>query len=139
MGGVAQEELSGGLRRAPSPIAGRGVFAARALDAGTAISETAFLNHSCEPNLGWRDTTLVTLRPVAAGEELTYDYATATADPRFLLRCHCESYRCRQMVTGDDWRIPELQERYAGQWSVPLQQLVDGETVPAAQAEEAPQ
>ena len=127
------DELPGGLRLAPSPIAGRGVFATAPLDAGVEIREIAFLNHSCDPNLGWRDTALVTLRPIAAGEELTYDYATATADPQFLLRCHCESYRCRQMVSGDDWRIAELQVRYAGRWSVPLQRLLAGEASPSAE------
>ena len=33
----------------------------------------------------------------------------STIDPAYLLRCHCPSYRCRQMVEGTDWRIPQLQ------------------------------
>lgn len=83
-------------------------------------------NHGCEPNLWWTDAdTLSTRRDVAAGEELTNDYSTSTADPQFLLRCHCESYRCRQMVTGDDWRIPQLQRAYAGHWVPLLQRLID--------------
>jgi uncharacterized protein len=53
---------------------------------------------------------------MAAGDELTCDYSTCIADPGFLLRCHCGSYRCRQMVTGDDWRIPQLQAAYSGHW-----------------------
>lgn len=85
-----------------------------------------FGNHSCDPNLGWAEAyTLVALRDIAAGEELTCDYATSTADPAFLLRCHCQTYRCRQMVTGDDWRIPELQRRYAGRWVPFLQRIID--------------
>jgi hypothetical protein len=83
-------------------------------------------NHSCEPNLWWTDAyTLSARRDIAAGEELTNDYSTSTADPQFLLRCHCESYRCRQMVTGDDWRIPQLQRAYAGHWPPYLQRLID--------------
>jgi hypothetical protein len=86
-----------------------------------------FGNHSCSPNVGWSGAySLVALRDVAAGEELTHDYATSTADPAFLLRCHCETYRCRQLVSGDDWRIPELQLRYAGHWVPVLQRLIDG-------------
>lgn len=108
----------------PSPIAGRGLFAGAPIAAGTAVLDLTHVNHSCDPNLGWCGGLLVSLRDVAEGEELTYDYATATSDPQFLLRCHCPSYRCRQMVTGDDWRIPELQARYAGQWSESVARLV---------------
>jgi hypothetical protein len=85
-----------------------------------------FGNHSCEPNLGWRDEfTLVAMRDIAAGEELTNDYATSTGDPRFILMCHCETYRCRQVIEGTDWRIPQLQQRYAGFWVPVLQRRID--------------
>jgi hypothetical protein len=83
------------------------------------------VNHSCDPNLWWSGPVLVTRRPVAAGEELTVDYSTSISSPSFLLACHCESYRCRQMVTGDDWRIPELQRRYAGHWAPAMTAVVD--------------
>jgi SET domain-containing protein len=115
-----------------SPIAGRGLFADEPLPAGTVVlrpeapvHEAGPVNHSCEPNLGWSGDALVTLREVAAGEELVVDYAMSTADPDWFLRCHCPSYRCRQMVEGTDWRIPQLQARYAGHWSPAVQRLVD--------------
>jgi uncharacterized protein len=83
-------------------------------------STSRFGNHSCDANLGWSDAyTLVARRDIAAGEELTSDYATSTVDSGFLLRCHCESTRCRGMISGDDWQIPELQARYDGHW-VPM-------------------
>ena len=89
-------------------------------------SESRFGNHSCDPNLWWTDAyTLSARRDVAAGEELTSDYATSTADPSFLLRCHCESTRCRGMITGDDWQIRELQPRYDGHWVPMLQRRID--------------
>lgn len=92
------------------------------LPSGTA---NRYGNHSCDPNLGWTDEyTLVSLRDIAAGEELTNDYATSTADARFVLYCHCETYRCRQLVAGDDWRIPELQRRYDGHWVPFLQRRI---------------
>ncbi len=76
-----------------------------------------FANHSCEPTLGWTDEfTLITLADLAAGDELTSDYATSTVDPDFVLYCRCETYRCRQVIEGTDWMIPQLQLRYAGQW-----------------------
>jgi hypothetical protein len=85
-----------------------------------------FGNHSCDPNLGWADEyTLTASRPIAAGEELTSDYATSTADPAFVLACNCQTYRCRQLITGDDWRIEQLQRRYAGRWSPYVQGRID--------------
>ena len=104
-------------RVGPSAIAGSGTFATAAIPAGTGLRLPEPVNHSCDPNL-WRTAAgeYETSREVAAGEELTYDYATVVADPQFLLRCHCDTYRCRQMVTGDDWQIPQLQQRYAGRW-----------------------
>lgn len=99
-------------------------------------SDNRFGNHGCDPNLGWVDEyTLATMVDVPTGRELLSDYAMSTADPDYLLRCHCESYRCRQMVAGDDWRIPQLQVRYRGWWVPYVQSLVDGvSAIPSATA-----
>jgi hypothetical protein len=76
-----------------------------------------FGNHSCDPNLWHLDTfTLGTRRQINADEELTIDYATQTANPGFWFRCRCGSPRCRHKVTGDDWRLPALKDRYGGHW-----------------------
>lgn len=89
-------------------------------------SDNRFGNHACDPNLGWADEySLVTMRDVTADEELFSDYAMSTADPAYLLRCHCASYRCRQMVEGTDWQIPQLRSRYAGFWVPFIQRLID--------------
>ena len=112
-----------------SPIAGRGLFATRPIPAGTVLAgvDVAFVNHSCEPTLGWTgDGALVTLQDVGAGVELTTDYATSIDDPDFVMMCHCETYRCRQVIEGTDWQIPQLQRRYAGHWSPEIQALIDG-------------
>jgi hypothetical protein len=116
----------------PSPIAGRGTFATAALPAGIEVArperpvhEHGALNHACDPNLGWAGDVLVTLREVEPGEELVVDYAMSVTDPGWFLRCHCPSYRCRQMVEGTDWQIPQLQQRYAGHWSPRVQALID--------------
>jgi hypothetical protein len=105
----------------PSPIAGHGVFAAADLPPGVEVDGP--LNHSCDPNTWFCGDVLMTRRPVASGEELTYDYATGATG--FTLACHCETYRCRQLVAGDDWQIPQLQQRYAGHWAPAVQQLID--------------
>ncbi|MDT4926123.1 MAG: uncharacterized protein QOG01_3836 [Pseudonocardiales bacterium] len=119
---------------ATSSIAGRGLFAAEPIAAGDVVLEFDVapdtvdalgpVNHSCDPTLVWVDGhALAAVRELAAGEELTTDYSTSVAD--FLLRCHCESTRCRQMVTGDDWAISQLQQRYAGHWATGLQRRID--------------
>jgi hypothetical protein len=89
--------------------------------------DNRFGNHACDPNLGWDGDALVTLRDIDEGEELVVDYAMSVSDPDFLLRCHCASYRCRQMVEGTDWRIPQLQRRYAGHWTPYVQRLIEAQ------------
>ena len=74
-------------------------------------------NHSCDPNLWLADeVTVVTRRPVGAGEELTIDYATFTV-ASWRMECRCGAPSCRGVVSGDDWRRPDLQKRYAGRFS----------------------
>ena len=69
-------------------------------------------------------------RDVAAGEELTDDYATSTVDADFVLYCHCETYRCRQVIEGTDWMIPQLQLRYAGYWVPYVQRRIEAPATP---------
>ena len=76
------------------------------------------VNHSCDSNLCMLDArTVGARRDIAAGEELTLDYALFSVAPEWRMECHCGSSLCRGVVTGNDWRLPELQERYAGHFS----------------------
>jgi len=76
------------------------------------------VNHSCDPNCGIVGSCLlVTMRDVAAGEELCFDYAMSDTDPYDEFECSCGTQRCRGRVTADDWRRPELQQRYLGYFS----------------------
>jgi SET domain-containing protein len=71
-----------------------------------------FSNHSCQPNLGVQgQIVFVALRDIAAGEELTHDWAM-TDDDDYEMECRCGAAACRKVVTGQDWRKPELQQRY---------------------------
>src|SRR4051812_45179721 len=110
-----------------SRIAGRGLFAIGPISAGTAVPvDVGRLNHSCEPNLGWSATgALVAMHDVAADTELTTDYALHVDDPALVLMCHCETYRCRQVIEGTDWQIPQLQKRYAGFFAPAVQRRID--------------
>jgi SET domain-containing protein len=74
-------------------------------------------NHSCDPNLWWVDAyRLAARRDIPAGEELTNDYATSTGLEDFRMTCRCGSALCRAEVTGRDWRLRQLRDRYGAHW-----------------------
>jgi uncharacterized protein len=78
------------------------------------------LNHSCDSNLWMRDeVTLIARRDIVPGEEITVDYALFTTQPFWKLEiaCHCGSPLCRHEITGNDWRLTDVQGRYAGHFS----------------------
>ena len=84
-----------------------------------------FINHSCEPNVGFAgNTVLVAMRDVAADEELTTDYALFD-DYQGQMTCSCGRARCRDVIGGRDWQLPELQRRYRGYFSWYLQHRID--------------
>lgn len=73
-----------------------------------------FSNHSCEPNIGVQgQIVFVALRDIQAGEELTHDWAT-TDDDTYEMECKCGAETCRKVITGQDWRKKDLQQKYAG-------------------------
>lgn len=84
---------------------------------GSGPQTADYINHSCSANCGMEDsTTVVLLQDLDVGEELTIDYGavnsgviTSKCDN---FACHCQSSACRGKVTSEDWRLPELQQRY---------------------------
>jgi hypothetical protein len=79
---------------------------------------SVFINHSCDPNVGFRGQVVyVALRDISAGEELCHDYAMERSDD-YALDCHCGSPLCRGKVSGEDWKRPELQQRYGDYFSI---------------------
>jgi len=75
-------------------------------------------NHSCDPNLGFfGQIGLVALRDIKVGEELMFDYAMSDGGPYDEFTCYCGSAHCRGKVTGNDWKLPELWEKYKGYFS----------------------
>jgi hypothetical protein len=74
-----------------------------------------YMNHSCDPTTWFVDAwTLVARRPIASGDEITYDYATSESAPWFSLDpCLCGTALCRGAVGPTDYRdSPMLQQRY---------------------------
>jgi SET domain-containing protein len=76
-----------------------------------------YSNHSCDPNIGVHgQIVFVAMRSIAAGEELTHDWAM-TDNGSYEMECHCGATNCRRIVTGQDWLKPELQQKYKGYMS----------------------
>ena len=85
-----------------------------------------FSNHSCAPNIGVEgQVTFVAMRDIAAGEELTHDWAM-TDDDESQTVCHCGAIGCRGTITGKDWQRPELQTRYGRYFSAYLLRKMRG-------------
>jgi uncharacterized protein len=82
-------------------------------------------NHSCNPNLWMKEAVTITARhDIGLDEELTTDYAVYTIHPKWSMKCNCGSNLCRKLITGHDWRLPELQERYRGHLSPIVEMLI---------------
>ncbi|MDX1991377.1 MAG: SET domain-containing protein [bacterium] len=72
-----------------------------------------FMNHSCDPNTWWLDDdTMVAMRDIQPGEELTYDYATTEITIPFQMKCYCNAATCRKVITNEDYQNPEWQARF---------------------------
>lgn len=83
-----------------------------------------FLNHSCEPNVGFGgNIVLVAMRDIEAGEELTTDYAFFD-DYDGSMECRCGQRSCRGVIDGRDWKRGDLQERYRRYFSWYLEQRI---------------
>lgn len=81
---------------------------------------SVFINHSCDPNVGFRGQVVyVALRDIKSGEELCHDYSMERSDD-YELDCRCGSPLCRGKITGNDWQLPELQQRYGKYFSIYL-------------------
>jgi hypothetical protein len=82
-------------------------------------------NHSCDPNL-WLNgiVEMAARREINPAEELATDYATYTMTPDWSMVCCCGSPLCRAIVTGNDWRLVELRQRYRGHFARPIERRI---------------
>ncbi|MCL5006979.1 MAG: SET domain-containing protein-lysine N-methyltransferase [Patescibacteria group bacterium] len=83
------------------------------------VEQGYFINHSCDSNTWMADAfTLIARRDIKRGEEITADYALwENENYSSDWQCVCGSPFCRGHITGDDWRLPEVQKRYRGHFS----------------------
>jgi len=69
-------------------------------------------NHSCEPNCGFRDSVvLIAMRNIKKGEELFMDYGFFCTVTRSF-DCNSGKPNCRKQISGQDWTIQELRDKY---------------------------
>jgi uncharacterized protein len=63
-----------------------------------------FINHSCEPNVGFQDgcLTLYALRDITVDEEIVFDYSTCMNEAGWSLRCRCRASSCRGLIISFD-------------------------------------
>ncbi|GAB4424930.1 MAG: hypothetical protein Kow002_14440 [Anaerolineales bacterium] len=90
------------------------------------LESSDYFNHSCNPNAGFSgQIALVAMRDIQAGEEVCFDYAMCDGSPYDEFVCSCGAENCRGNITGEDWKLPELRERYAGYYMPYLQRRID--------------
>ncbi len=85
-----------------------------------------YFNHSCDANAGLvGQIALYALRDIRIGEQVCFDYAMSDCSPYDEFDCQCGAHNCRKQVTGNDWQIKELQDRYAGYFAPHIQRRID--------------
>ncbi|OPY78768.1 MAG: SET domain protein [Syntrophorhabdus sp. PtaU1.Bin153] len=94
------------------------------------LDDTDFLNHSCNPNAGFKGQIfLVAMRSIEKDEEITFDYAMVLHETVGVeaceMDCLCGNSNCRGRITDNDWKIPELQRRYRGYFQWYLQEKIN--------------
>jgi uncharacterized protein len=90
------------------------------------------LNHSCNPNVGVRgQITFVAMRNIPAGAELTIDYAMIDGEAGERMECACGESACRGVITGNDWQLSDLQQRYSAYFSRYLRDRIEAASHPA--------
>lgn len=79
------------------------------------IQTGEFFNHSCSPNSGFKSAIqLVAKSNIKKDEQIMFDYSTCMTIDGWKLECFCRSEECRRIITGNDWKIKELQAKYRG-------------------------
>jgi diaminopimelate decarboxylase len=76
------------------------------------LERTGIFNHSCNPNLGYKDSiTLIAIRSIDVNEELVFDYAFSETQHQ-AFECNCGSSSCRKRIEPTDWKRSDIQKNY---------------------------
>ena len=73
-----------------------------------------YMNHSCDPNAFFNTTTmeLISIKPIHAGEELTFFYPGTEWEMAEPFVCQCGSRDCLQLINGASHIPVETLTRY---------------------------
>ena len=77
-----------------------------------------FVNHSCDPNAGLINFVLVAIRPITAGEQITWDYSTSVGDS-WSMDCACGASNCRRVIRKYKTLPVHTRQRYEALGIVP--------------------
>lgn len=73
------------------------------------------VNHSCDPNCGIRGLNrIVAMRPIAAGEQITWDYEMTEKSDWWRMKCRCGSNICRGRIGHYKNLPPATRRKYRG-------------------------
>jgi uncharacterized protein len=91
------------------------------IDAAVGGNDSRFINHSCDGNCEPIDEKgriyIEAKRPIAKGQELTYDYAydrdstTTEEDEKFYV-CHCGTAKCRGTILAPPKRKKKVAKKH---------------------------
>ena len=85
----------------------------RCIDAAVGGNDARLINHSCDPNCQAVEVDervwIEAIRPIAAGEELSYDYAYRRhdGDDEGFYRCRCGARACRGTILAPREESPD--------------------------------
>lgn len=100
------------------------------------IDAAELINHCCQPNCGLSgQIALVALRPIAPGEEITFDYGTTDSSDFLSFPVACGKSPCRKRLRPDDWQRADVQSVNRGHFSPYLQRRIDEDAASVQVAE----
>ena len=94
------------------------------------IQKVDMFNHSCDPNAGFNGQIfLVAMKDIKKNEQITFDYAMVLHKskniPVYKMKCLCGLENCRKIITDNDWKIKDLQEKYKGFFQYYLEKKIN--------------
>lgn len=74
----------------------------------------ANINHACDPNtaINTEQRSVVALRAIASGEELTFFYPSTEWDMARPFDCQCNAPQCLRFIAGARYLAPDILNRY---------------------------
>jgi len=72
-----------------------------------------YFNHSCNPNSAIKGkVSVIAVRNIKEGEEITFDYSLNEADIFWNIKCHCGSKNCRKTIRSIQFLPPKVFNTY---------------------------